>query len=291
MKNTFKQFAPAKINLYLHITGRRDNGYHELDSLVVFAEIGDMLRVEPSSTLSLEVTGPFARDISVDHDNLVLRAAKWLLDKLGNPVGLGAAMHLEKNLPVSSGLGGGSADAAATIKTLACLWGGPLAQTDTSSLALGLGADVPVCMAGVPAVMRGIGEVLLPIDKVPALSAVLVNPGISVSTPAVFKERDNVFSGFFNIGDPAGDAIALISALRKSRNHLTKSAMLLAPEISATLSAISATSDCLLVRMSGSGATCFGLYGSNEAAACAARELRANRPDWWVESTVFQGNA
>ncbi|AUH64827.1 4-(cytidine 5'-diphospho)-2-C-methyl-D-erythritol kinase [Paracoccus zhejiangensis] len=257
------QPAPAKLNLALHVTGRRADGYHLLDSLVVFARHGDAVEVVPGAS-ALTVDGPFAGDVPVGADNLCLRAARTM--------GTGARIHLTKNLPVASGIGGGSADAAAVMRALAAQ--GHALPADPAAL----GADIPVCLAGQPARMRGVGERLDPVPEVPALPIVLVNPGIPLSTPAVFKalqRRDNS-----PMPEPDWhDADSLIGWLGKTRNDLQPAAISLAPAISEVLTALEGQG-ARLSRMSGSGATCFGLFDDADSAARAARALA--RPDWWV---------
>jgi 4-diphosphocytidyl-2-C-methyl-D-erythritol kinase len=257
--------APAKLNLYLHVVGRRADGYHLLDSLVGFADIGDVVEARPAERLSLEVTGPFAEGLGGD-DNLVLRAARAL-----GP-GRGVALRLEKNLPVASGIGGGSSDAAAALLALSKLWEVPIPP----ELPIVLGADVPVCLLGRPAWLGGIGEDVVPAPPLPALGVVLVNPRIALSTPAVFKARQGPFSGAARF-EPARGAKAFLDQLGERRNDLSDAAASLVPEIDAALASLGRA---LLARMSGSGATCFGLYESKEAAQEAA--ARIARPGWWV---------
>lgn len=275
--SSLSEFAPAKVNLYLHVVGRRSDGYHLLDSLVVFAGVGDRLTVSPSDDLSLAITGPFAGSLAIEADNLVLRAARALAVQAGiRPTG---ALVLEKNLPVASGIGGGSADAAATIRLLGGLWG--IAPSGWGSLASGLGADVPVCLAGQPALMSGIGDVLVAAPRMPSMGIVLVNPGVAVSTQAVFRARTGAFS------TPPGvslegwrGAADLIERLRGTRNDLEPPARQLAPAIGDALDLLAAAPGCLLARMSGSGATCFGLFASPDAARHAASAN--SHKGWWV---------
>ncbi|WP_299909807.1 4-(cytidine 5'-diphospho)-2-C-methyl-D-erythritol kinase [uncultured Paracoccus sp.] len=260
------QPARAKLNLALHVTGRRDDGYHLLDSLVVFARYGDAVQVSPGGG-ALTVDGPFAGDVPTGDDNLCLRAARAM--------GAEARVHLTKNLPVASGIGGGSADAAAVMRALAAQ--GHALPADPAAL----GADIPVCLAGQPARMRGVGERLDPVPAVPSLAVVLVNPGIPLSTPAVFKalqQRDNP-----PLPDPDWqDAESLIGWLQNTRNDLQPAAITLAPAISAVLTALDGQG-ARLSRMSGSGATCFGLFDDAESAARAARALA--RSGWWAVAT------
>ncbi|GLS81730.1 4-diphosphocytidyl-2-C-methyl-D-erythritol kinase [Paracoccus marinus] len=257
--------APAKINLALHVTGRRPDGYHLLDSLVVFTELGDRVTVAPGPP-SLRITGPFADDLPVTGDNLCLRAAR--------SVGADAAITLYKALPVASGIGGGSADAAAVLRALGRRPAAPEA----------LGADVPVCLASVPARMRGLGEIVDPLPGVPALHLVLVNPRVPVSTPEVFRalrRRDN--PGLPDL--PAGgDAALLVEWLKATRNDLQPPAIGLAPVIADALAAL-VDAGAALARMSGSGATCFGIFPDAAAALRAAQSIAAVRPGWWIADT------
>jgi 4-diphosphocytidyl-2-C-methyl-D-erythritol kinase len=271
-----REFAPAKINLHLHVVGRRQDGYHLLDSLVVFAGIGDWLSVSPAPDLSLTLTGPFAAGLAAEPDNLVLRAARGLADLAGiRPTG---AIRLEKNLPVASGIGGGSADAAAALRLLCRFWG---VSPDLTRLAQSLGADVPVCLLSRPALMSGIGEILAPAPPVPEAGVVLVNPGVAVSTPAVFRARTGGFSP--PAAFPAAgwaSARLLAQTLAGTHNDLEAAARCMAPEINDALAALANAPGCLIARMSGSGATCFGLFEDALAARHAADTVR--RDGWWV---------
>jgi 4-diphosphocytidyl-2-C-methyl-D-erythritol kinase len=278
------EFAPAKINLHLHVVGRRDDGYHLLDSLVVFAGVGDRLSVSPADDLALAVVGPFAGGLGQAADNLVLRAARALADQLGRRAGV--RLVLEKNLPVASGIGGGSADAAATLRLLCRFW---RVETDLPPLAARLGADVPVCLRGRPALMAGIGEVLAPAPALPEMGIVLVNPGVAVSTPAVFQARRGGFSAVAQFpaqGWP--DAASLAADLRGRRNDLERAASGLAPVIGDVLDAVAAAPGCLLARMSGSGATCFGLFASAAEARRAAGGITG--AGWWVWGGGLNGS-
>lgn len=267
------EFAPAKVNLALHVTGRRGDGYHLLDSLVVFAGVGDDLRLEAAAQTQLVVDGPRAIGVPVDSSNLALRAVA-LLD--GPPV----AIRLTKRLPAAAGIGGGSADAAAVLRAL--LARGYRPRGDLAALALSLGADVPVCLAGRPARMSGIGETLATLPPLPRAWLVLVNPGVPVPTGACFAALAGRFGDPLP-APPAGgwpDARALADWLGARRNDLEAPARRLAPEVGTALSALSAIPDCLLARMSGSGATCFGLFADAPSAHSAAAAL--TRPGWWA---------
>ena len=285
--NDFSTFAPAKINLYLHVTGRRDNGYHELDSLVVFADVGDRVRAKLAMKTTLEISGPYAGELENCEGNLVLRAFKALSAYIGSTANIG--LKLEKNLPVASGIGGGSADASAVIKALIKLWDIHLDERDLFGLALDLGADVPACLVGKPTYMSGMGEILEPVEKLPALPAVLVNPDIRIPTSAVFKGFSMRISEPGRINDMPGDIEGLVSILAGRRNDLYDTANDIVPEIANVLSMLEATSGCLLARMSGSGATCFGIYGNDADAQVAAHMIGGIRPYWWVVPTILQG--
>jgi 4-diphosphocytidyl-2-C-methyl-D-erythritol kinase len=259
------------------VLGRRADGYHLLDSLVVFAEVGDVLRAEPAAALTLDVTGPFAAALRGEADNLVLRAARMLAEAAG--IAPRVQLVLEKRLPVASGIGGGSADAAATLRLLARVWG--LAPTPLE-LALRLGADVPVCLVGRPARMRGVGEALAPAPPLPpGLGLVLVNPGVAVSTPAVFRARTGAFSTPLDLPQSGwADAAALAGDLRRMNNDLEAPALALEPAIGEVLAVLRGLPGTLLARMSGSGATCFALFATVAEARDATALLA--RPGWWV---------
>ncbi len=273
------RFAPAKVNLALHVTGRRADGYHLLESIVVFPAVGDQLTLkarEPGQGL-IAVTGPFAHRLSADGDNLIARAAYLLADAVDRPLD-GLSFLLEKNLPVEAGIGGGSADAAAALHLLNDHWDNPMAADDLATLGLTLGADVPVCLAGVPALMSGIGEEIAPLPTEIGGALVLLNPGVAVRTGPVFKGLDGVFGKGFGDLPPKID----VAWLSEQRNDLERPAISVAPVIASALTALGATADCQLARMSGSGATMFGLYPDLASAEQAAAALRAAYPDWWI---------
>jgi 4-diphosphocytidyl-2-C-methyl-D-erythritol kinase len=267
-------FAPAKVNLALHVTGRRDDGYHLLDSVVVFADLGDRIDIAPSNDLSLTVTGPRAAGVPADRRNLIWQAAELF------PPGQGAAITLDKHLPHAGGIGGGSADAAATLRGLAAFW--DLALPDAAAV-LSLGADVPVCLFRKPARMLGIGEIVAPLPPLPPLWVVLINPGIEVPTGAVFKALTSPDNTPLPDIPAQGwqDAAALSDWLCDTRNDLEPPARALVPEIGRVIDHLNARPGCLLSRMSGSGGTCFGLFATEAAATQAALDLQ-DRPDWWV---------
>lgn len=276
-----RRFAPAKINLYLHVVGRRADGYHQLDSLAVFAGTGDWLTAYPASDLSLTVSGPMADGLAGEGDNIVLKAARILAEHAGiTPC---ARLELEKHLPVSSGIGGGSADAAAALGALSSLWNLSLDATDLAALGLRLGADLPICLAGQPCFMGGIGEILTPAPPLPPAALLLVNPGTGLSTPAVFKARSGGFSDPAPFETTPRDAAHLARLLASRGNDLTQAAQRLVPQIKTVLEHLSRLPDCLLARMSGSGATCFALFATLPQADHAARLLRTAFPQWWIK--------
>ena len=275
--------APAKLNLYLHVTGRRADGYHELDSLVTFTALGDTLEIAPAETFELVVTGPFADALDAG-ENLAAQAVTELAERLGRPAGVQIA--LDKRIPVAAGLGGGSADAAAVLRGLSRLWrlgaehAGALYET-----ALGLGADVPVCLASRAACMAGIGERLSAPPRLPPCGVLLVNPGVPVPTGPVFAARRGPYSNPSRIDEAPQDASVLAALLRTRRNDLERPAIEQVPEIGVVLARLAEAPGCLLARMSGSGGTCFGLFEDEVGAAAAAGAIARDHPAWWVQST------
>lgn len=280
--------ARAKVNLYLHVIGRRADGYHLLDSLAVFPPIGDVVYAEPSDGLSLRVIGRFAAGLQGEGDNLVLRAARALASHAG--IAAGAALTLEKNLPVASGIGGGSADAAATLRLLCRLW---RIDPDTAALAdIGarLGADVPVCLRSVATRMGGIGDILTAAPALPTAGMILVNPGMAVATPAIFRARTGAFSAPAVLPATWPDTARLAADVAKLGNDLQAPAAGLCPDITQVLAALEALSGCLLARMSGSGATCFALFATEASAIQALSGLPQNHWWRWAGSLSADGN-
>ena len=278
--------APAKINLYLHVLGRRADGYHELDSLVMFADVGDTLAVRAAPDRdhpSLALDGPFAAALADEPPagNLVVRAALALAAALGRPPAV--AITLTNRLPVASGIGGGSADAAACLRALIRLWQVPADHPALGELAAGLGADVPVCLAGRAAYFGGIGDRLDPAPPLPDCPALLVNPGVPVPTPAVFRARSGPFSAPGRLAGAPDGVRALAAELGRRTNDLTRAALSVAPIIAGVLAALEGSAGCLLARLSGSGATCFALYPDHDTAAAAAANLAVGHPGWWVQ--------
>lgn len=280
------EFAPAKINLSLQVTGRRNDGYHLLKSLVVFASVGDRLLFKPASDFSLKVTGPFGGYLvgvaDNPEDNLVLKTGRKLQKLLG--VDKAATVTLEKNLPVASGIGGGSADAAATLRGLMRLWRIELDHiTDLHDLALQVGADVPVCLQGTCSWMEGVGELVKPGPELPDLYCVLINPGCPVSTPHIFRTLNGQYSQALPGPGPECSMLDLLGYLNESGNDLAKPAMRLEPVIVESIRALKDRTGCLFASMSGSGATCYGLYESRHAAENAAVEIGQTNKEWWVQ--------
>lgn len=271
------EIARAKINLALHVLGRRSDGYHELDSIVAFADVGDRLTFAEAGKFTIEASGPFASQLPPPQENIVHRA--W---EAVNAMARGikpVQVTIEKNLPVSSGIGGGSANAAAAVRALLAINGLRPTSPELNDLALSLGADVPVCIGSIAARMRGIGERIDPPPYFPKLDAVLVNPNVAVPTPQIFGAMGLAKGASF--GSPVtGTEIALW------RNDMTSAAISLAPAIAVVLQELSAQPELVTARMSGSGATCFGIFKSQAAAAAAARAL--SRPGWWSVATRLQ---
>jgi 4-diphosphocytidyl-2-C-methyl-D-erythritol kinase len=283
--------APAKINLTLHILARRPDGYHEIESLVAFAGVGDGLTFTPDCSLSLVVLGPGAQACGELSENLVLKAARGLSERIEG-LRLGRFV-LSKRLPVAAGLGGGSSDAAAALRLLADANGLARNERPVWETAKATGADVPVCLDPKPRIMRGIGEVLSKEIHLPPLAAVLINPGLTLATKdvfAAFDEAPRPRGGSEHMQrwlDIANQSAALLCALARERNDLEASAILLRPEIAGVLGALRDQPGCELARMSGSGATCFGLFASRAAAQKAALSLRSAYPGWWVRATII----
>jgi 4-diphosphocytidyl-2-C-methyl-D-erythritol kinase len=262
------EIARAKLNLALHVRARRPDGYHAIETLFAFVEHGDVLRVGAAEAQNMRVTGPFAEALAGEGDNLVTRAAAHFREAFG---GGAHAIELEKHLPVSSGIGGGSADAAATLRALARLNGIAVDDRRLFEIAGVLGSDVPACLLGRTAMGWGRGEQLEPVPGMPGMPVLLVNPGVAVSTAEVFRRWDGVDRGPLGADPLAG------------RNDLEAPARAIAPVIGDVLAALAAQSGTVLVRMSGSGATCFALFAT--PAACALAAKRVARPGWWCVET------
>ncbi len=276
--------ARAKVNLYLHVVGRRVDGYHLLDSLAVFPGAADRLSAAPADALMLEVEGPGAAGLGTGPDNLVLRAARALASAAG--VEAGARLVLDKRLPVASGIGGGSADAAAALRLLARLWDVRLPAERMRAIAQELGADVPVCLDSRPARMGGVGERLQLAPALPSCGMALLNPGVAVATPDVFRARSGPFSAVPLLPDAWPNVAAMAADLAQMCNDLEAPALSLCPAIASVLDWLRGQKGCLLARMSGSGATCFGLFAEAEVAAAVAARAPAS---WWAWGGKISG--
>jgi len=283
--------APAKINLTLHVLGRRQDGYHELESLVAFSGAGDTLSFTPSEALSLDISGPTASAAGAGDDNLVLRAARRLAEEISG-LRLGR-FRLEKRLPVAAGIGGGSSDAAAALRLLAKANDLALDDPRIREVARSVGSDVPACLKPRARMMRGAGESLGAPIRLPPLPAALINPGVPVATAPVFaalglqpgESRDGAKHLEIGARPSAEDLLAMLA---KGRNDLEDAACLQAPVIVDALAMLRAARGCKLARMSGSGATCFALFSKRRDAVRAARVIRAQHPGWWVKTAVLR---
>lgn len=273
---TLTETAYAKINLALHVRGRRDDGYHLLETLFAFAEDGDVLTAEPSAHLSLTISGPFSDALAGGADNLVLQAATGLQKMLKTQQG--ATIHLDKRLPVAAGIGGGSADAATVLRLLPRLWGLAPDREDLQQLAASLGADVPACIASQTVRGEGVGDILTPVhaSDLSGLPLLLVNPGIPCPTGPVFKAWDGVDRGPLATGSPLAAALA-------GRNDLQGPASAIIPEIGEICASLESRNTALISRMSGSGATCFAIFESDEALADASETMR---PYWHLATRL-----
>lgn len=277
--------ARAKVNLWLNVVGRRADGYHLLDSLVAFADLADTVEAAPANDLSLAVDGaaPGAAALRTEPDNLVLKAARLLATRAGKPPQ--AALRLSKNIPVAAGLGGGSADAAAALRVLADLWRVRLAENDLRALAAGLGADVPMCLAGRPSFATGVGEVLAPAPALPDCALLLVNPRVTLATAEVFAARQGAFSQPRPPARPWSGLADFVEMLAARGNDLTEAAVSLRPVVGEVLAILGASEGVRYAAMSGSGATCFALYATVAEARAAAAHLP---PAWWHHAGHFE---
>ena len=286
-------WAPAKVNLYLHVGQPLEDGRHPLDSLVQFADVraADRISARPARELSLKIEGTYSKGLKADGENLIMRAAA-LLRQAVDRYDLGASLNLQKELPLASGIGGGSADAAAAMLILNQYWNIGFSEEALQTLAAELGADVPACMTGHAAIMRGTGEALTPVDSID-LPVLLVNPGVKLSTEAVYKKFDamGLGRGFVErqMPDPADGVEVFARALHRFSNDLEEPAIALCSQIKDVLGLIGETDDVLLTRMSGSGATCFGIYKTFEEAERAGRYIAKRKRRWWVQPTILSG--
>ncbi|EKF19918.1 4-(cytidine 5'-diphospho)-2-C-methyl-D-erythritol kinase [Nitratireductor pacificus] len=280
--------APAKVNLALHITGQREDGYHLMDSLVAFTDAGDRIDVEAAETDEIVVSGPFAAHVPIGGGNLIARARDLLRGSFG--AGAPVRLHLEKNLPVASGVGGGSSDAATALRLLCTHWGIPANPATLSALGLRLGADLPMCLAARPLMARGIGDAIEELPRFPPLPLVLVNPGIPLATADVFsalEKRDNAPLPALEALEALDDIAGAAAWLNMARNDLEPAARSLVPQVGEVLEAL-ADAGALTARMSGSGATCFGIFPSLFMARRAEKTLGEAHPDWFILATETQ---
>lgn len=276
--------APAKINLALHITGRRADGFHTLESLVMFTQFGDRVEAQAAQADGFAIDGPFGKGLCAEGGNLVIRARDAIRNAVARQDLPPVAISLEKHLPIASGIGGGSSDAAATLKALNRLWRCGLTPDALARIGTRLGADVPMCLHAAPLVARGIGEIIEPVRDFPEMHLVLVNAGVEVSTPAVFSALKRRQNPLLPPLPSRLDFNSLCNWLAAARNDLEAPAMAIAPAIADSLAALRAT-QAVLARMSGSGATCFGLYETQAQAQSAVAAIRRSQPGWFVVAT------
>ncbi|MDE1151577.1 MAG: 4-(cytidine 5'-diphospho)-2-C-methyl-D-erythritol kinase [Micavibrio sp.] len=278
--NTFQLQAPAKINLFLHITGKRDDGYHLLQSLMVFVDVGDTLEFAPHDSLFLDVDGPFAGDMPAPSENLIYKAAGLLAAEYKTT--MRGRVRLTKNLPVASGIAGGSSDSAVAMRGFVKLWGLPEEHERMQRLAQRLGADVPACFIGKPVWAEGIGEKMTRLPEMPQMHFVLANPMVATPTPEVFRRFNSKYSPAIQFSGRRKSMHEWIADLKLYRNDLTDAASEVTPEIKQVLRALAETPNCHFARLSGSGATCFGVYDNADAAMAAVNKLKQLHPGWWI---------
>ena len=291
-RSTTSVTAHAKVNLALHVTGQREDGYHLIESLVGFADFGDQISAKLSDTNSFEICGPFASALEDEDENtnLIIKARDALAEfASGNGIEIKpVSLVCEKNLPVASGLGGGSADAAAALNLLIKLWELEISDEELSQIALGLGADVPMCLKSEPLIAKGIGEEITSVRPFPKCHIVLANPLVAVSTPLVFKALTTKQNGALNARTKIEDFDELVAVMKDNRNDLEQPAIQHCSEISDCLEALLNTKPAI-TRMSGSGASCFALYNNENNAHVAAQSIMNEHPNWFVTSTYLRG--
>lgn len=266
------------------MTGRRADGYHLLDSLVVFTRFGDRLQIEPAERDAFSVSGPFAAGVPLDGDNLVIKAREALRAEAGAQMTCPVAIRLEKNLPIASGVGGGSSDAATVLNGLSRLWELDIDEAGLARIGLTLGADLPMCLAAKPLIARGVGDELSPLAQFPALALVLVNPGVAVSTPDVFKALSRHDNEALPPLPGRLDFHTIRNWLETTRNDLEPAAQAIQPAVGEALTALK-KAGAAFARMSGSGATCFGLFETGNVGKRGAIDIRGRHPGWFVAAT------
>lgn len=272
--------APAKINLFLHVGDKRTDGYHDLESIAVFTFHDDGVWLESADRFSLSISGPYAVGLSNGDDNLALRAARALADGTGRRDGV--RVSLQKMIPIASGIGGGSADAAAVLRGLVRLWDLDISARDLSDVARSVGADVPACLVSEALIMQGLGERITKLTPFPEFWLLLVNPGVPVSTAEVFRHLETRRGTGLQFPAGFGDLRSLCDFLRTTANDLEAPARAIAPVIADVLDELNAADGVLLARMSGSGATCFAMFSDPEKAKPLFKDLNARHPDWWI---------
>lgn len=277
--------APAKVNLYLHVTGKREDGYHLLESMMCFADICDEVTVTPSDKITITADGEFASLVPTDSSNIAYKAAEKLQPFCGNK---GADIHITKNLPVGAGIGGGSADAAAVLHLLNEIWEVKLSDNRLAEIGLSLGADVPICLNRKAALVSGIGENICNIATMPEIYIVLVNPKQHVATPQIFKMGFEKFTNYGVNDNFPKEASSVLEYLARQHNDLMPNAVKILPVIGDILAIIKNTSGCVFSRMSGSGATCFGIFENRHDSQNASDLIKKLHPNWWVKSGIIQ---
>ena len=277
-----KIIAPAKVNLFLHVVGKTDNGYHNLQSLIAFGDDGDTITITPSAEFRFSFDST-TEHLPTDENNLVICAAKLLASALGKD--LNCHIHLTKNIPIGAGLGGGSSDAAATIKGLLEFWKTEIDSETLNTLLLSLGADVPSCYQAIACYFEGVGEIITPLNNFPTINALLVYPNAHSSTQDVFKQYQRNFSTPITLPTDFHDDKALIDFLKTQENDLSPAAIKNIPDIQKVLNALADTDDCQIARMTGSGSACFALFKTAKQARDAKHIIQKQFPDYWVKNT------
>ena len=277
--------APAKINFFLHITGKRNDGYHLLDSLVAFTDFGDEIEIKEANEFSFSINGDFGDALSADDNNLVIRAAKGLAEHNGRTPNV--AIHLTKRLPIGGGVGGGSSDAAAVVRGLCKLWDIAPDSDFMDTLLLSLGADVPVCFNGQTARIQGIGEVIDTDYKIPPVTILLIAPNVSCSTPEIFRSFSGKYRDPIHVPQRFESTDDFVSFLKLCRNDLQKPAISIVPEIADCIEFLNQSTGCLFSQMSGSGSCSFGLFSDEAAAIKAEEQISINHPNWWARRGII----
>lgn len=280
--------APAKINLFLHVNGRREDGYHLLDSLTVFSDdVTDVLSIAPADNFSFDVSGIFSAGL--ESDNLVTKAVRLMEDATGET--LRAHIHLEKNIPVGAGLGGGSSDAAAVVKLVEEIWGKPLETKTRDAILLKLGADVPVCYVGKPCRFQGVGDMISDVPPLPSFHMAMVWPNVHAATKDVFSAREQIYrEAVVAILPSFNDLSAFMEFLKTTGNDLSDAAEKMYPDIRTAREAMEKTHGCLLARMSGSGSSVFGIFETKELCSAAKESISGQYPQWWAHTSAIAGN-